>query len=424
MEFKRFKLTKCGMTAQNSVYKGYKTENGIHLEYYVSTKRWNYDASEYVENRNVIRAIDGDDALYREFCTLFSNCKINTWAGFHGSNPPDVLDGGSMSFYATLADGTEVVAGGTNNYPENFNVLSNAVHKLITTEKIKKVEFTDGTYEITLPESWVGIVSARFSEKFVSFVVDKTDGGDLTFFIIDNDTYGYSSDSYRGRVEVGRLVSGNDVRYITARDHDSVASYACKFSERVLALGENYRNDKNTVIESFRGVNGYDFYPEDGTILYYADAMDLADKARSLWLSLNFAGEYTGRAKPMRFKRRNYVPMFPPYDFTNTVESVRKKFLNVFSEKFTDEILKRAIEDKELIEHKGDVYVICKKCKGEASYNNRVDHVKDMGNGKFAVVMAVRMPPGGNTVYIDLPAEKNDAGNFVFTDYPYWDKSE
>ena len=47
-----------------------------------------------------------------------------------------------------------------------------------------------------------------------------------------------------------------------------------------------------------------------------------------------------------------------------------------------------------------------------------------MGNGKFAVVMAVRMPPGGNTVYIDLPAEKNDAGNFVFTDYPYWDKSE
>ena len=118
------------------------------------------------------------------------------------------------------------------------------------------------------------------------------------------------------------------------------------------------------------------------------------------------------------------MPMFPPYDFTNTVENVRKKFLKVFSEEFTDQTLNRAIAEKELIEYKGDVYVVCKKRKGEASYNSCVDCVRNEGNGKFTVVIAVKMPPNGNKRYVDLPTEKNAAGEFVFTDYPYWDKSE
>ena len=116
--------------------------------------------------------------------------------------------------------------------------------------------------------------------------------------------------------------------------------------------------------------------------------------------------------------------MFPPYDYTNTIEGVRKKFLKVFSEEFTDKTLNRAVADKELIEYKGDVYVACKKRKGEASYNSSVDSVLDEGNGKFTVVIAVKMPPSGNTLYVDLPTEKNAAGEFVFSDYPYWEKSE
>ena len=82
------------------------------------------------------------------------------------------------------------------------------------------------------------------------------------------------------------------------------------------------------------------------------------------------------------------------------------------------------IAEKELIEYKGDVYVVCKKRKGEASYNSCVDCVRNEGNGKFTVVIAVKMPPNGNKRYVDLPTEKNAAGEFVFTDYPYWDKSE
>ena len=329
-----------------------------------------------------------------------------------------------MSFCLVLQDGTEIKAGGTNNFPENYGRISEELHEMIATEKISSTVFSDGTYQITLPESWVGNVSAEFSDGMVTFSFDRDGGGKQIFFIIDNDSNGYSSPSYKGRTEVGRLISGGDVRYVTMRDHYPITSPAAVVPEALLELRNNYKNDRLAIIESLRGVNGYKFFPEDGTILYYAKAMDLADKARSLWLSLNFAGEYPCSAKPIKIRWRNYVPMFPPYDYTDTVEKVRKKFLKVFSEEFTDKTLNRAVADRELIERKGNVYVLCKKRRGEASYNSSVDSVRDEGGGKFTVVIAVRMPPDGKKHFVDLPAEKNAAGEFVLTDYPYWEKSE
>ena len=423
MDFKSFKLVQTDMTAQRRVYEGYKTENGVHLEYYISTEMWDDKTSGNVECRNVVRAIDADESVFQKLCAVFGNYKIAEWAGFRGHDS-QALDGTGMSFEAVLADGTQVNANGINSFPKNYSSFAQELCKLITTERISSVHFSDGAYEITLPESWVGTVTASFSENQVAFYVDKTDGGDLTFFIIDNDTYGYSSDSYKGRIEVGRLVSDEDVRFITARDNYAIASYAAVVSEEALGLWKNYENDKLAIIDSFRGANGYAFYPEDGTVLYYADAREMADEARSLWLSLNFAGEYPGGAKPVRFKRKDYVTMFPPYDYINTIEGVRKKFLEVFSEEFTDKTLNRAVADKELIEYKGDVYVACKKRKGEASYNSCVDSVRDEGDGKFTVVIAVKLPPSGSKLYVDLPTEKNAAGEFVFTDYPCRDESE
>ena len=423
MDFKSFKLVQSDMTAQRRVYEGYKTENGVHLEYYISTEMWDDKTSGNVECRNVVRAIDADESVFQKLCAVFGNYKIAEWAGFRGYDS-QTLDGTGMCFEVVLADGAEINVQGTNSFPENYSSFAQELCKLITTEKISSVRFSEGTYEITLPESWVGTVTASFSENQVAFFVDKIGGGELTFFIIDSDTYGYASDTYKGRIEVGRLISDEDVRFITARDNYAIASYAAVVSEEALGLWENYESDKLAIIESLHGVNGYEFYPEDGTVLYYADAREMADKARSLWLSLNFAGEYSGNAKPIRFKRKNYVPMFPPYDYINTIESVRKKFLEVFSEEFTDKTLNRAIADKELIEYKGDVYVVCKKRTGEASYNSCVDCVRDEGNGKFTVVIVVKMPPSGNKLYVELPAEKNTAGEFVFSGYPYWEKSE
>lgn len=140
---------------------------------------------------------------------------------------------------------------------------------------------------------------------------------------------------------------------------------------------------------------------------------------------------------PMKRKTKRLLPMILVFTIIAAAYScrmlalfdiggacVRKQFLKVFSEEFTDKTLNRAIADKELIEYKGDVYVVCKKRKGDASYNGCVNCVRDEGNGKFTVVIAVTMPPSDNKLYVDLPTEKNVAGEFVFSDYPYWERSE
>ena len=261
MDFKSFKLVQTDMTAQHRVYEGYKTENGVHLEYYISTEMWDDKTSGNVECRNVVRAIDADESVFQKLCAVFGNYKIAEWAGFRGHDS-QALDGTGMSFEVVLTDGTEINARGTNSFPKNYSSFAQELCKLITTEKISSVRFSEGTYEITLPESWVGTVTASFSENQVAFYVDKTDGSELTFFIIDNDTYGYSSDSYKGRIEVGRLISGEDVRFITARDNYVIASYASEVSEEVLGLWKNYEGDKLSIVESLRGVNGYAFYPD------------------------------------------------------------------------------------------------------------------------------------------------------------------
>lgn len=261
MDFKSFKLVQIDMTAQRRVYEGYKTESGVHLEYYISTEMWDDKTSGNVECRDVVRAIDADESVFQKLCAVFGSYKIAGWAGFRGNNSW-ALDGSGMCLEVVLADGTEIDAQGTNRFPKNYSSFVQELCKLITTEKISSVRFSEGTYEITLPESWVGTVTASFSENQVAFFVDKISGGELTFFIIDSDTYDYAPDSYKGRIEVGRLISGEDVRFITARDNYAIASYASEVSEAALGLWKNYESDKLSIVESLRGVNGYAFYPD------------------------------------------------------------------------------------------------------------------------------------------------------------------
>ena len=160
-------------------------------------------------------------------------------------------------------------------------------------------------------------------------------------------------------------------------------------------------------------MNGYEFYPEDGSTLYEEEAWELSEQARSLWLRLTFAGEYSEGMSPVQIQGRKYLPMFPARDGVYTIEQVREKFLAVFSKEFTDKTLNAAIASKDLLEYNGNVYTAYKKNRGETSYNSWADHVRDDGAGKFTVVMGVSMPPDGSTVYVELPTGKNAAGKFV-----------
>ncbi|MBT9649649.1 hypothetical protein GPK87_09380 [Oscillibacter sp. MCC667] len=49
-------------------------------------------------------------------------------------------------------------------------------------------------------------------------------------------------------------------------------------------------------------MNGYEFYPEDGSTLYEEEAWELSEQARSLWLRLTFAGEYSKGMSPVQIQ--------------------------------------------------------------------------------------------------------------------------
>ena len=40
MEFESFSLSESGTTAETHVYEGYRTADGVHLEYYISQSMW------------------------------------------------------------------------------------------------------------------------------------------------------------------------------------------------------------------------------------------------------------------------------------------------------------------------------------------------------------------------------------------------
>lgn len=424
MEFTSFKLTESGTTAQNYVYEGYITDSGVYLEYAVTESFWNQETNEYTEHRAVIRSVDGDKELYQKICEIMGNCRVNTWKGFHGANPGDVLDGSSMSFEALLADGTEITASGSNHFPENYGIFKNALHECMNKAKVTDTHFTDGTYEITLPESWIGLVNVTYSEGLVSFSVEKTDTKELSFLIIDNTGIGYSSESYPGRVAAGRLISDDDQRFITIRDNYSIHDYKDKVTPDVFALSKTYEKDKQAILNSIQGINGYTFYPEDGSVLYLSDATELSENAKSLWLYFNFAGEYTAGEEPVSIDNRHYIPMNSPYGYMYTIEQLKETFLQVFSEELTDTILQQAIQNKDIMEYNDSVYVACKKKTSNDSYHSWVESVKDNMDGTFAVVMAVKQMENQEMLYIDFPVEKNADGRFVFTKFPYWQMSE
>ncbi len=91
---------------------------------------------------------------------------------------------------------------------------------------------------------------------------------------------------------------------------------------------------------------------------------------------------------------------------------------------FNYKILPHGVADWFFIYHNYNIFVAYKKNDGEVSYNSWMHHVEDDGNGNFTVVMAVRKRSVDDIIYVKLPTGKNAEGKFVFTDYPYWDKSK
>ena len=265
IEFSHFILSSQGMSAESTVYEGTKTEDGAILEYYIETSVWDSEKNESIELKIMINKVSGGKEFYDELSALLGNCRIDTWDGFKGTNSK-ALDGSSMNFSAELLDGSNISASGTNNFPSNYGTLSNTLYDICAYETILSTEvYLDG-FSVTVPESWIGKVTIQHGVEYTAFSVKKTDDTNLIFFIIDNDSYGYSSDSYTNRVEVGKLVKDDDVWYITARDLYSLSTYRDSLVDDAKVLIDTYEADRAYIISNIKALDGYTLYPEDGEI--------------------------------------------------------------------------------------------------------------------------------------------------------------
>lgn len=65
MEFESFMFEERGMSAEIRGTEVHKTENGVHMECYISTKMWNNEISGYEETRAILREVEGGEELYR-----------------------------------------------------------------------------------------------------------------------------------------------------------------------------------------------------------------------------------------------------------------------------------------------------------------------------------------------------------------------
>lgn len=187
MEFQSIRISETGMMAYSTVYYAEKTDTGVHLEYYMGRYYW--DGNDQKEDKQMIHQVDGDETLYQKVARLAAKYDLISWDGFSGSDP-NVLDGYSFSFDATLADGKTISASGSNKYPDGYRGFTTEMDELLSKTEITEREFDGGDYTILLPESWAGNVTARYREGYISFEV-QTEVQNRTIFILYNEPYEY-----------------------------------------------------------------------------------------------------------------------------------------------------------------------------------------------------------------------------------------
>ena len=68
----------------------------------------------------------------KDFIELMNNCSVIRWDGFHGKHPKNVMDGIMFDFRATVNDGQEIHADGSENFPKGYHNFVRELNKILT----------------------------------------------------------------------------------------------------------------------------------------------------------------------------------------------------------------------------------------------------------------------------------------------------
>jgi len=67
-----------------------------------------------------------------DFLELMNTCGVIGWDGFHGKHPKNVMDGIMFDFRATVNDGQEIHAHGSENFPKGYHEFVRELNQILT----------------------------------------------------------------------------------------------------------------------------------------------------------------------------------------------------------------------------------------------------------------------------------------------------
>lgn len=255
VDFEEIEISTHGMEIQENVYHITKTETGIHLKHYYRYSSWDENAGETVDTMIPIRELDGDRELLEQIQKLAGECGMEDWDGFSGSNPY-VLDGTTFSCRVLLADGRTIFASGSNSFPEHFQEFYNTVVELLQYAMVEDTQFQGQGFTMTLPESWVDEVRISYFEDGYCFALPVEDQS-AYLFRVDVKDWGYTDSNFGENIQVGRLLSGEEERYITFYIYGNPGMPREKLSEAQKAICDSLKGVIPQILESLESKDGY-----------------------------------------------------------------------------------------------------------------------------------------------------------------------
>lgn len=254
LDFQSFTIKENNSSAIVEVMSAEKTEDGIRL-----VRSYENMSDDEI---TVIREINGDAGLLADVQKTLGEYGVEAWDGFYGKNPPDVLDGTSMSFECTMSDGSIISASGSNNFPENYGAVYSYIFDILYCETISTTEFEGKCYKLTLPESWVGKVKVTYQEDYNAFVIPIGDR-DVQLMRVDFRTYELNNE--KGVTDIGTVKSADsdEIIFLSVLDYGSFMK-PDEGTEEQYALYESFESDLEAIIGSIMLTNGYEFVTEEG----------------------------------------------------------------------------------------------------------------------------------------------------------------
>lgn len=245
--FGKFKLVVTNSSAVKDVFEGERLEDGASLLFY-------HEFMGREDDKSIVRELKGGRELLAKMDSLWNGGGVGNWNGFDGPNPPEILDGGGFVFTATLTDGSKISARGTNNYPKGYRIFEHGLYDLAERSILDSSTFVGDHFQITLPESWVGLVEVGYSGYGNSFIIPRKNGA-VYFMRIDISSECEKRKGYRclGKIKDKDL-------YVNWYSYGYV--YFQKYmEENHWKAYSDFVQQKDEMMKSFVGINGYELEP-------------------------------------------------------------------------------------------------------------------------------------------------------------------